>query len=145
MNIDDEILINQYGQNLVLVDLLVQRFSEINLTEKKLFLREVIYNFIQQSKAINGDISKAIELSCLRPTYTPCIMIKKGINTDNLEQMVGLPENELEKVFILFLSIFKIAYQRRFELERNNPKKWWYWDLSDKNNIVRIKEEYKSE
>lgn len=46
-----------------------------------------------------------------------------------------LPNNELRKVIILLLSVFKIAYRRRYEQERDNPDKWWYWDLSDGKKI----------
>ena len=33
------------------------------------------------------------------------------------------------------MSLFRIAYYRRFIEEKNNPYKWWYWDLSDAKNI----------
>jgi len=49
-----------------------------------------------------------------------------------------LPENELNKTFTLFLSLFKIAYQRRYQEEKNNPDKWWYWDLSDEKKLKLI-------
>ena len=42
---------------------------------------------------------------------------------------------ELEKVLILLLNLFKIGYNRRFQKEKNNPDKWWYWDLSDDKKI----------
>lgn len=29
------------------------------------------------------------------------------------------------------MALFKIAYTRRFNEEKNDPYKWWYWDLSD--------------
>lgn len=142
MNIEYEILLNQYGQDIAEIESLRLIFRRMNFAEKKLFLKDIIYCFIQQSKAVNEDIPKAIELSCLRPTYTPCVMITKGIEAYRLEQIVELPENELDRVLVLFLSIFKISYQRRFILEKNNPDKWWYWDMSDEDNLKKIKEQY---
>ena len=56
--------------------------------------------------------------------------------------MINLPENEMGKIFILFMGIFKIAYIRRFKEEMNNINKWWYWDLSDNSNVERILEGY---
>ena len=56
--------------------------------------------------------------------------------------MISLPENEIGKIFILFMSIFRIAYSRRFKEEMNNINKWWYWDLSDNSNVERILEGY---
>lgn len=113
------------------------------LQKNRSFLKEIICYFIQQSKAKDEDILDAIEMSNLKPTYTPSVMIKKGVTTSNLEKIAELPEKELEKVFVLFLSVFKIAYQRRFLIEKNTPKKWWYWDMSDENNIAKIKKQYK--
>lgn len=65
-------------------------------------------------------------------------MIKKGVATHNLLTISNLPEDELNKVLRLFLSIFKIAYLRRYEEEKDGTYKWWYWDLSDKKNIDKI-------
>ena len=138
MKIEDEIQINQYGQDLIEIELLVNRFEKLGLAEKRLFLEHVIYYFILQSRIVDADIPEAIAISKLKLTYTPCIMLKKGVAVHNLELMVKLPENELNKVFILLLSLFKIGYKRRFHLENNHPSKWWYWDLSDEKNIVSI-------
>ncbi len=143
MNIVYEIFINQYGQDLIAINSLKEIFNTMNLIEKRAFLKEFVYTFIQQSKALDNDIHDAIKMSCLKPTYTPSVMIQRGIDAHNLEKIIALPENELEKVFILFLSIFKIAYQRRFESEKDNPDKWWYWDMADENNIKKIKEQFK--
>ena len=49
-----------------------------------------------------------------------------------------LPEYELEKSFRLLTAMLSIAYNRRFKLEKNNPSKWWYWDLSDLENEKKI-------
>lgn len=136
MKTEHEILINKFGQGLINIEPLKTIFSELNFDEKRFFLKEIIYYFIQQSKAVNSDISKAIKQSLLKPTYTPCVMVRKGVDVSNLEKIVKLPEKELEKVLVLFLSIFKIAYQRRFLLEKDNTDKWWYLDMSDE--IIRF-------
>ncbi|NDV80439.1 DUF5958 family protein [Bacteroides sp. 51] len=134
----DELLINQYAQEVIAIELILKRFNELTLDEKREYLSLFIGYFIIQSKPFDSDIPKAIEESKLKPTYTPCIMIKKGVATHNLLTISKLPEDELNKVLRLFLSIFKIAYLRRYEEEKENTNKWWYWDLSDKNNVDKI-------
>lgn len=84
------------------------------------------------------DIDPAITNSSLKLTFTPCVLLRKGIKEHNLLRLVDLPENELRKSFILLLNLFKIAYKRRFTAEMNNPNKWWYWDLSDEANLRKI-------
>lgn len=137
MKIEDEILVNKYGQNLILVEQLTEIFDSLDLPQKKSFLNDILY-LIMQSKPKDEYIEPAILESKLKTTYTPCILIKKGVANHNLQKILELPENELKKAFILLLSLFKIAYKRRFEIEKNNPNKWWYWDLSDNIKIEMI-------
>lgn len=137
MEIEDEILINKYGQGLIVVEQLIERFNLLYLPQKKLFLNNILY-LIMQSKPKDEDIEPAIEESKLKPTYTPCVLIRKGIRNHNLQKLLELPENDLNKVLVLLMSLFRIAYKRRFEIEKNNPDKWWYWDLSDDNNVETI-------
>lgn len=91
-----------------------------------------------QLKPKEEDIEVAITNSGLKPTFTPCVLIRKGIANHNLLKLIELPENELQKSFVLLLNLFKVAYERRFELEKDNPGKWWYWDLSDKEKIEML-------
>jgi hypothetical protein len=137
MKLEQEILVNQYGQDIIHIDTLVLLFTGMHKNFQKAFFVDLI-NLIQQSKPVDEDIELAIVESNLRPTYTPCIMLKKGVANHNLQKLINLPDNELQKVFILLLSLFKIAYRRRFKEEKNNPDKWWYWDLSDNEKINTI-------
>ncbi|MEY8761987.1 DUF5958 family protein [Chryseobacterium tongliaoense] len=132
LGIIDQISINKYGQGHIQIDVLKSNFVSFNLEKKKDYLEEII-SLIIQSKPTDEDIEPAIKESNLKNTFTPCVLLKKGIVNHNLRKLANLPEYELEKVLVLLMSLFKIAYQRRFIEEKNNPGKWWYWDLSDPN------------
>lgn len=142
MEIEKEIAVNKYAQNVIDIEDLILIFNSFNLNEKKKYLNDVLF-FILQSKAKDEDIEPAIEQSKLRKTYTPCVLIKKGVATHNLKRLLELPENELNKSLMLLLNLFKIAYQKRFETEKVDTYKWWYWDLSDNKNIELILKNYK--
>ncbi len=137
MKIEHKILVNKYGQGLVNTEQLLDLFGRFDFDFQKVFLNEILF-LILQSKPKKEDIVPAIMNSGIKPTYTPCVLLKKGVANHNLEKLVKLPDNELKKTFVLLLSLFKIAYMRRFVVEINNPDKWWYWDLSDEANINRI-------
>lgn len=128
LSINKEILINKFGQGIVSIDTLINLLNEEE--NKREFLEEIVH-LIMQSKPSSDDIELAIKESKLRPTYTPCILLRKGIETYKLKNIINLPDNELEKSLILLMALFKIAYTRRFNEEKNDPYKWWYWDLSD--------------
>ena len=98
-----------------------------------------IGNLIFQSKSNIDDIDKAISNSKLKPTFTPCVIIMKGLNHGNFEKIINLPENELVKAFKLFIYLFKEGYLRRYLEEKDNSNKWWYWDLSNHANLKKIR------
>lgn len=144
MSLGQDILINQYGQNLVLIEALIEDYKTLDSDERKMYLLHLV-SLIIQSKSDDSDISQAIENSHLEETFTPCVLLEKGgTKYYNLKKIVELPDSELEKALILLLNLFKIGYNRRFQKEKNNPNKWWYWDLSDGETVDSIKETMKS-
>lgn len=131
-DMEEEILINQYGQNLVPIEALVNNYKMLDSDGKRKYLSHLV-SLIIQSKCEDSDISEAIGNSHLKTTFTPCILLEKGgTKYHNLKKIIDLPDDELEKTLILFLNLFRLGYYRRFQNEKNNPDKWWYWDLSDK-------------
>ncbi|SFN92271.1 hypothetical protein SAMN05421594_4726 [Chryseobacterium oleae] len=141
LGIIDQIFINKYGQDLVNIDPFKILFSNFNIENKRDYLEGII-SLIIQSKPQNEDIEPAIKASGLRPTFTPCVLLKKGVANHNLIKLINLPDFELEKTLVLLMSLFKIGYKRRFIEEKNNPDKWWYWDLSDRNIEDKILKNY---
>jgi hypothetical protein len=137
MTLKEEILLNQYGQRIIALNDILSEFENKTLKEKRSFL-EYLYSMICQSKIQEEDIEKIIQDSGLKSTYTPCILLKKGIKKHHFYKIINLPENELTKACILLLSAFRIPYERRFEIEKGNYK-WWYWDLSIEENISKVK------
>lgn len=141
MNIDDEILINKYGQELLGDELFLKKFDALSLEDKRQLLTDLAYLIIQSNANFN-DVEQAIINSKLKPTFTPCVLLKKGVANHVLYKIIELPENELKKAFSLFINLFKLAYKRRYQEERNDFNKWWYWDLSDENKVKEIKKIY---
>ncbi|WP_343555630.1 DUF5958 family protein [Sphingobacterium sp.] len=139
MKLEDQVLVNQFGQGLIAIDQLTADFSLLEIMTKRKFLNELLF-LIMQSKPEEGDIEPAIIKSDLKSTFTPCVLLKRGAANHNLKKNVNLPEYELTKAFVLLLSLFKIAYERRFNDEKDNPHKWWYWDLSDHEKLEKIME-----
>ena len=50
-----------------------------------------------------------------------------------------MPENELIKAFKLFIYLFKAGYYRRYMVEKGDSNKWWYWDLTNEENLEKIR------
>lgn len=125
-----EIELNMYAQGLLRSDELWEQFSALSDTQKEKAWNTIIFNLIQ-SKPTTEDIPTAIVKEGLKSTFTPCVLIKKGLNEHNLFRLTQLPKNETRKSYTLLISLFSIAYNRRYIIEKNDSDKWWYWDLSD--------------
>lgn len=130
MNLTQEILLNKYAQGIESEEIVLNAFYDMSLKDKVKYLKD-LSNLIIQSKPVREDTNLAILNSGLKQTYTPCVLLQKGITMNNLYKIIELPENEIQKVIILLLSLFKVSYSRRFLTEKNHPNKWWYWDLSE--------------
>ncbi len=139
MNLEQEIQFNQFGQGIYKEAKLIDHFESLDIESKRSLLRDVEHLIIQ-SKSTIDDIDKAISNSGLKPSFTPCIVIKKGLHHGNFQKIISLPENELTKAFRLFIYLFREGYHRRYLEEKEDPNKWWYWDLSNDKNLGRIKQ-----
>ncbi|WET69680.1 DUF5958 family protein [Sphingobacterium sp.] len=137
MVLQDEILINKFGQGLASYEVLLNKFQLFELVDRNKFLNDLLF-LVLQSKPTDEDVGDAIRESGLKPKFTPCVLLRKGVAYHNLKKIAELPVGEQEKVLKLFLSLFRVSYQRRFKLERNDPNKWWYWDLSKDENIKKV-------
>lgn len=142
MQIKEEILINQYGQSLVDENVISICFGNLTDIQQKEYLSNLI-ELILQSKPEESDIEIAIKYSLLRSKYTPCVLLlRNGLKYNNLKKIADLPYSERSKSLVLFLNLFKVAYQRRLEKEKNQYSKWWYSDLSNEKNIELILKQY---
>lgn len=137
MELVTQISINQFGQGICSIDSLMYHFDKLSESEKRVHLSHV-YHLIVQSKTQNFDIDFAIRDSSLKPTFTPCVLLRRFGLKLGLPKVINLPADELLKVYTLLLFLFKIGYQRRFEEEKNHPGKWWYSDLSNDANVRSI-------
>ncbi|HLL95398.1 MAG TPA: DUF5958 family protein, partial [Spirosoma sp.] len=118
------------------VDDLLDEFSQLYEDQKrKRFVH--FYYYIWYFKLDASDVEQVLTDCSIKATdptydYLNLHLIKtgrKGIIC--LSDTENPPEGGLHKPYELLLHLFKTDYQRRFELEKENPSKWWYWDLSN--------------
>lgn len=136
MTLKEQMTINQFGQSLRPIEDLLNQFSSLSIDEKRIYLRQ-LSGLIWQSKPIDSDIEQVVGGNFLKSTFTPCVILRTHRLVVGLPKIINLPEEELEKAYVLLLQLFKIAYLRRFEVEKGHPDKWWYADLSDQK-FVRL-------
>ena len=142
MHITEEIQLNKFGQGLITQTEIHSSFSLLPINEKREYLSQLSFIMLQ-SKCQISDLQLAIINAGLKETFTSCVMIEKGgLKLNVLEKVIKLPDSEVEKVFLLFINLFKLCYLRRFSEEKNDPNKWWYWDMSIPDNVNSIMNNY---
>ena len=144
LNINEEIFINQYSQDLHTLKEMDDWFLSYKLNDKKDILHNLIIMVIQ-SKAGYDDINYAAKLlgllkstSAVKLLNTNKPFIKFGYEICNLQ------ENELLKGFSIMLETLKIADIRRRNLEESDKcNHWWHKDLSDEDYLNEIRNMFK--
>ncbi|UUC43946.1 DUF5958 family protein [Flavobacterium cerinum] len=139
MKIQNDIKINQFGQNLLTITDIINYFDSLEKSEKDDFIKKLIF-FILQLKPTKEDVESAIKLSGLKETYTPIVLIKLSYDYNNLNKIINLPDNEFKKSLSLLLALYFTAYQKQFTSEGFFPTKWWLNDLSNYNNIIKVEQ-----
>ena len=106
---DEELIfINKIVQSIVPLEEGVDWFQSAS-EDKQLEILRGLYNFSIQAGDWDGDADEAIKKSKLKPTYTPCVLLRKGRLSAQLTKIVNLPTNERLKSFKLLLALFEIA------------------------------------
>jgi hypothetical protein len=106
------IRINRLAQGLDSVDTGIEWFQSGAADEKQLILDTLAMCASQSHPRLN-EIDEGIKLSGLKPTFTPCVLIKAKPFKEAIGKIRNLPENEWEKAFRLLLALFSIADSRR--------------------------------
>ena len=126
----DYVYLNQTAQNVITLDDATREFRDLDSAARSDVMHR-LYLMTRQSHPLPGEVSLAITESGLKPTFTPCVMLLGGNVELQLSRIAKLPDNELDKAFLLLLTLFRIADTRRRELCGGNCQHWWHQDLSD--------------
>ncbi|GAB3314827.1 hypothetical protein GCM10027299_03470 [Larkinella ripae] len=135
MSLEEEIAIVRFGQGVLSDADLRASFSPLDKERKKNQLLDLT-SLVHHAKPVDADIERAIAASGLEPTDAAVYFLK----TDRLRvnRVFITPEDELDSAYLLQLHLFKIAYQRRYALEKGRLTQWWFWDLAADEVVQRI-------
>jgi hypothetical protein len=106
--------LNRIAQGLLPWDQGLAWFNGLSCLEKSGVLRELAC-IARQSHPKADDVEPAMRMAGLRPTATPCALVRMATLAPEraFQRVISLPENEWEKAFRLLLGLLAIADQRR--------------------------------
>jgi len=110
-----ELMINRLAQGLIPIDDGIDWFKEMG-TMRRGYVLEALAMCCGQAHPLPSEVEPAIAAAGLKPTFTPCVMLKKAtLPARALSRIVRLPSDENEKAFRVLLALFSIADKRRRE------------------------------
>jgi hypothetical protein len=114
---ETELNINKIAQNTIPSTTGLEWFEEHLENGNGSEILNTITTCIQQAHPKPEEIEKAITLSNIKPTFTPCVLLKTKELKLALSQIINLPRSEQIKSFKLLISLLSVADERRRNTE----------------------------
>ncbi|MBN2444387.1 MAG: hypothetical protein JXJ04_23695 [Spirochaetales bacterium] len=122
----EEIIINKIAQQIITYKEGIIWFTSLEIA-KQLEILRMLYYMLIQAGANKNDVNEAISLSKLKNTYTPCVLLQQGELRIQISKILNLPTTEYKKSFLLLISLFIIADNRRRKTECvKGCNHWWH-------------------
>jgi len=143
MTIDEEILVNQLAQGIVEMQAGENWFAGLTESTQRSVLQELNV-FIANASPHSEDAAKAVAISGLKPTFTPCVLLTTGLSIRHqVAKISNLPGAELGKSFSLLIALLAVAdTRRRTTKPLDTTNHWWHRDLRDAYVLNAIRQEF---
>jgi len=113
---DSELKINKLAQGLIPLEEGLEWYDNSGAEDRESLMRALDL-CVSQSHPTKEDIEKGIKLSGLKETYSPCVLVQKKHFNEARNNIIHMPELDQRRGFILLLSIFGVADERRRETQ----------------------------
>ena len=135
MSLEDELVIIQFAQGLHPEADLLDSFRQLDATKQHRQLFDLLV-LLKQPNLTDAEIEQANAHSSSKTVSNPLFiqhtkLIKIGLR-------INMAEGELENSYHIVLDLFKKAYQRCFDQEKDSSTSWIYWDLSSSETVQSI-------
>jgi len=132
----DLLYLNQIAQGVGPLNQALDAYRVLSPSERSGIIH-LLSMMIDQAHPCASEITDAIRASGLKPSFTPCVMLVSGSSRySQLSMLADLPDDELDKVFVLLMHLFQIADSRRRASCGDTCYHWWHQNLSDET-VVR--------
>lgn len=140
MSMEDELLIVQFAQGIYPKANLLNSFRQLDETKQYRQLFDITA-LLQQLKLTDAEIEQANARSSSDTPSTPVLIQYTKLNKNGLR--INITEGELDNSYTIMLDLFKEAYQRPFDQEKDSSTSWIYQDLSSGETVQGILIKYK--
>jgi hypothetical protein len=127
---DDLLMLNRIAIGAVSIEQGLQWFRDLPVDGRQSVLASA-HMMVVQAKPSPEQVESAIAASGLKPTYTPCMVLRKSAPlVERLRKITELPEDEWSKSLQLLLGFFVVADQQRRasrpDCRSGTCNHWWH-------------------
>lgn len=140
MSLEEEISLYQFGQGVHSLEAELSQFSQLDKDQQERRFFDLYCQFFE-SKLIDSDVEQAMAECMVDDTdtlyaYLRLDRLKTGPKVGrHIPDASNPPDGRLENAYSVLLCLFKAEYQRRYAVEKENPAKWWYWNLASEEIV----------
>lgn len=145
LTIDEEILINQFTQELISIDIINDWFDNHDLINKKDIVFNLLNMVIQSHPTYDELESSAIELKKIKSSVAVKLLNKNRPYNKFGYEICNLPEKDLKVGFNILLLTLTKADNRRKQQEKGACNHWWHKDLSDEKYLETIRRQFQDQ
>jgi hypothetical protein len=128
----DAKMLNRVAQGCLPFADAVRWFESLPDAEQPSWLRTIAL-MCHQTHPLGEEIDPAITLADLKPTFTPCVMVRAAMQPERaLYRIAALPADERQKAFRLLFALYCIADTRRRQTQCKNgcSHEWHNFDMN---------------
>jgi hypothetical protein len=128
----DAKMLNRVAQGRLPFAAAVRWFESLPEAEQPGWLKTIAF-ICHQTHPLPAEIDGAIVLAQLRPTFTPCVMLRTAARPEHaLDRIAALPTGERQKAFRLMFALYCIADTRRRQTQCKNgcSHEWHNFDTN---------------
>lgn len=114
-----ELRINKIAQGLIERQDGIAWFESCDGDSQRFILKLFRY-LLFQAHPTHSDVENGIQLSGLKPTFSPCVVMLRNPFKEACNKILAMPDHELVKAFRLWLAVLSLADQRRRETDCKN-------------------------
>jgi hypothetical protein len=137
IRIRDLVILIKYAQGAVAFNSLFDYVAYMKPGERKILLSQIV-DLTGHFSIDNSAAELAIRNSGLSDTCAASLIWKGGNLKTRLQEVIELPESELESSFKLLLALFSAGYQDGYQRHKNAATTFWYWDYSENETALKV-------
>jgi hypothetical protein len=137
MKVRDVIFLVKYAQGGIIFNSFLEYIQHMKPAIRNDFFAETV-ELIKKLEPTELDAVAAIEKSGQNADSKQSLILKLGVNSEQLGKILSLQDEDMEGTLKVLLLLFSAVYKRAYTENGNDINKFWYWDYSLASTAYKV-------